>query len=114
MTKRLSSIILSGFVASTMMVSSAFAQPAPSGTALETTPSELRTSPADKMDYAAEEATKAKAAAEEDAAKTKAADEAKAKDGAQAKKGTDDKKKDKPKKHKKKKAKKAASTSAAQ
>lgn len=108
MTKRLSSIILSGFVASTMMVSSAFAQPAPSGTTLETTPSELRTSPADKMDYTSEVDAKAKAAAEEDTAKAKAADAEK------AKKDTDGKKKDKPKKHKKKKGKKATSTPAAQ
>jgi hypothetical protein len=48
MTK-LSTLILTGFIASTMLASSVMAQPAPSNTPLATTPAELRVDPTDRI-----------------------------------------------------------------
>lgn len=99
MSKSLTSLIISGFTATAMLATSAFAQPAPSGTVLETTPSELRAAAGDKMDAVVDEAVKSSAAEAEKAAAPKAEETQK------TKKHDDVKKKDKKKKGKKSKKK---------
>jgi hypothetical protein len=108
MTKRISTLILSSITASAMLVSTAFAQPVPSGTALETTPSELRATAADKMEAVATETAKEKVV---EAGKT--ATEQKTTEDTKTKKDTDVKKYSKKHKGKKGKKKAAAETKTA-